>query len=109
MLNKFKNLVDNIPASIHNEKEFMKEYRVDIEEESINYIEKAISNDLRTKIANLNYPLGKINRNTFNMLKEELIYREVILNENSIPYLKIIETFFFFFLYMEQFTPSFVY
>ncbi|WP_296811489.1 hypothetical protein [uncultured Methanobrevibacter sp.] len=105
MLNKFKNLVDNIPASIHNEKEFMKEYRVDIEEESINYIEKAISNDLRTKIANLNYPLGKINRNTFNMLKEELIYREVILNENSIPYLKIIETFFYINPYMERLAP----
>ncbi|WP_295726244.1 hypothetical protein [uncultured Methanobrevibacter sp.] len=93
MLNKFKNLVDNIPASIHNKKEFMNEYRVDIEEEPIDYIEKAISYDLKTKITNLNYPLGEINRNTFNMLREELIYRELILNENSIIYLKIIKTF----------------
>ncbi|WP_296883477.1 hypothetical protein [uncultured Methanobrevibacter sp.] len=92
MLSKFKSLVDNTNATIYTEKDFMNEYPVDIEKEDILYIEKALGNDLKIKIESLNYPTGQINRVDFKKLTEELIYREMLLNEDSIYYLQIIQT-----------------
>lgn len=93
MLSNFKELVDNVHATIFTEKDFVEEYHVDVEEKSFDYIRRALRDDLKIKIDNLNFPLGKLNRTTFFKLNEELIYREIILNENSIPYLEIIKSF----------------
>lgn len=88
MLNKFKELVDSTDATIGTKEDFMKYYHVDSIE--VGSFVKVLGD----KIENLNYPSGKIDRSTFNKLNEELVYRELIFNENSITYLQIIKTFF---------------
>ncbi len=93
MLSNFKELVDNIHATIFTKEDFVDKYHVDTEKEPFDYIERALRYDLKIKIENLNFPSGKINRTTFTNFNEELIYHEIILNENSIPYLEIIKSF----------------
>ena len=93
MLSNFKELVDNIHATIFTKEDFVDKYHVDTEKEPFDYIERTLRYDLKIKIENLNFSSGKINRTTFTILNEELIYHEIILNENSIPYLEIIKSF----------------
>ena len=93
MLSNFKELVDNIHATIFTKEDFVDKYHVDTEKEPFDYIERTLRADLKIKIENLNFPSGKINRTTFTNFNEELIYHEIILNENSIPYLEIIKSF----------------
>ena len=93
MLSNFKELVDNIHATIFTKEDFVDKYHVDTEKEPFDYIERTLRADLKIKIENLNFSSGKINRTTFTILNEELIYHEIILNENSIPYLEIIKSF----------------
>lgn len=93
MLNNFKELVDRVSPTIFTKDDFVDKYHADIDEEPFDYIKRALRYDLKIKIENLNFPSGKINRTTFFKLNEELIYREIILNENSIPYLEIIKSF----------------
>ncbi|WP_296866539.1 hypothetical protein [uncultured Methanobrevibacter sp.] len=93
MLNNFKELVDSVSPTIFIKDDFVDKYHADIDEEPFDYIERALRYDLKIKIENLNFPSGKINRTTFTNFNEELIYHEIILNENSIPYLEIIKSF----------------
>ena len=82
MLSNFKELVDNIHATIFTIEDFVDKYHVDTEKEPFDYIERTLRADLKIKIENLNFSSGKINRTTFTILNEELIYHEIILNEN---------------------------
>ena len=99
MLNRFKQLVDNTPATILCEEDFEEEYKINLENEPIDFPSEKISTELQTILKNLKTGQDK---SILNKIERELIYRQVIYNENSIDYLQIIKI-------MRDVTGSFIY
>lgn len=88
MLDIFKNLVDNIEATIVCEKDFEKEYGITLDDKSIHFAEDKVSNEIETILKSLDDGLDKI---VLNKINTELMYRQLIYDEDLIPYLQIID------------------
>lgn len=88
MLNTFKNLVNNIEATITCEKDFEKEYGINLDDKPIHFAEDKFSKEIQTILKSLD---DGLNKTVLNKIKTELMYRQIIYDEDSIPYLQIID------------------
>ncbi len=88
MLNTFKDLVNNIEATITCEKDFEKEYGINLEDKSIHFAEDKVSNEIETILKSLDDGLDK---SVLNKINTELMYRQIIYDEDLIQYMQIID------------------
>ena len=88
MLNTFKNLVNNIEATITCEKDFEKEYGINLDDKPIHFAKDKVSKEIQTILKSLDDGLDK---SVLNKINTELMYRQIIYDEDSIPYLQIID------------------
>ncbi len=87
MINTFKNLVNNIEATITCENDFEKEYGIYLGDKPIDFAKDKISKEIQDILKSLDEGLDKI---VLNKINAELIYRQIIYNEYSMYYLQII-------------------
>lgn len=88
MLNTFKNLVNNIEATITCENDFEKEYGITLDDKPIHFAEDKVSNEIQTILKSLDDGLDK---SVLNKINTELMYRQIIYDEDLIPYMQIID------------------
>lgn len=88
MLNQFKKLVDTTSATIYPANEFEEEYPTALEDKSMTPPSKKFSEELKKIITNLTEGL---NYNILNEFTKELIYRQVIYDEDMMPYIQVIK------------------
>lgn len=88
MLNTFKNLVNNIEATITCEKDFEKEYGINLDDKPIHFAKDKVSKEIQTILKSLDDGLDK---SVLNKITTELMYRQIIYDDDSIPYLQIID------------------
>lgn len=88
MLNAFKDLVDNIEPTITCEKDFEKEYGFNLDDKSIHFAEYKVSKEIQTILKKLDDGQDK---SVLNKINTELMYRQIIFDEDSMPYLQIID------------------
>ena len=87
MINTFKNLVNNIEATITCENDFEKEYGIYLGDKPIDFAKDKISKEIQNILKSLDEGLDKT---VLNKINAELIYRQIIYNEYSMHYLQII-------------------
>ena len=88
MLNTFKNLVNNIEATITCEKDFEKEYGINLDDKPIHFAKDKVSKEIQTILKSIDDGLDK---SVLNKINTELMYRQIIYDEDLIPYLQIID------------------
>ena len=88
MLNTFKNLVNNIEATITCENDFEKEYGITLDDKSIHFAENKVSNEIQSILKSLDDGLDK---SVLNKINTELMYRQIIYDEDLIQYMQIID------------------
>lgn len=88
MLNTFKNLVNNIEATIACENDFEKEYGITLDDKPIHFAEDKVSNEIQSILKNLDDGLDK---SVLNKINTELMYRQIIYDEDLIQYMQIID------------------
>lgn len=88
MLNIFKNLVNNIEATITCERDFEKEYGINLDDKPIHFTEDKVSKEIQTILKSLDDGLDK---SVLNKINTELMYRQIIYDEDLITYLQIID------------------
>lgn len=88
MLNAFKDLVDNIEPTITCEKDFEKEYGFNLDDKSIHFAEYKVSKEIQTILKKLD---DEQDKSVLNKINTELMYRQIIFDEDSMPYLQIID------------------
>ena len=86
MLNTFKNLVNNIEATITCEKDFEKEYGINLNDKHL--AKDKVSKKIQTILKSLDDGLDK---SVLNKINTELMYRQIIYDEDLILYIQIID------------------
>lgn len=91
LINEFKSLVDSIEATIFNDEDFKKEYAINLDDKSIDFPKEKFIHELK----NIFEDIGEgLERSVIIKINRELVYRQIIYNEDSIPYLQIIKIIF---------------
>lgn len=91
MINEFKSLVDSIDATIFNDEDFEKEYGINLDDKSIDFPKDKFIQELNNIFDDIT---DGLERPVIGKISREFVYRQVIYNEDSIPYLQIIKIIF---------------
>ena len=91
MINEFKSLVDSIDATIFNDKDFENEYGINLYDKPIDFPKEKFIQDLKSIFDDIN---DGLERPIIGKISREFVYRHVIYNEDSLPYLQIIKIIF---------------
>ena len=87
MLNTFKDLIDNIQATITCEKDFEKEYGLNLDDKPIHFAKDKVSKEIQNILKSLDDGQDK---SVLNKINTELMYRQIIYDEDLMQYLQII-------------------
>lgn len=87
MLDTFKDLIDNIQATITCEKDFEKEYGLNLDDKPIHFAKDKVSKEIQTILKSLDDGQDK---SVLTKINTELMYRQIIYDEDLMQYLQII-------------------
>ena len=91
LINEFKSLVDSIDATIVNNEDFKKEYGINLEDKPVDFPKEKFIQELK----NIFDISGEgLERSVIIRISRELVYRQIIYNEDSLPYLQIFKIIF---------------